>query len=177
MRGLAAIYGVGTNGSYLESGSALTKLTSFTGDKMVVNTEWGAFNDMDLLHPTEYDRKVDDESPHPGHYGFQKMMTSGWYYVGEIARLILLDFVAKGLLFNSVAAEILKKVRHFPALACTRSRLSICLLGPLRCQGDYLGDARLHRLSGTPFAALFEHLGYHTATGAGKEIPIAIEGE
>lgn len=197
---MSAIYGVGTNASYLESGSALTKLTSFTGDKMVVNTEWGAFNDTSLLHPTDYDRKVDDESPHPGHYGFQKMMT--WYYVGEIARFILLDFVSKGLLFNGVASETLKKVRHFPALMLYRiedvdllteglSAVKEIISETLDYSIESLTDSdaeitrrictivsgRSGRLAGAPFAALLDHLGYSSGSGSKEEIPIAVDGE
>ena len=45
---LGAIFGTGTNGAYLEDLSKLTKLKDealrSSGGKMIVNTEWGAFN-------------------------------------------------------------------------------------------------------------------------------------
>jgi hexokinase len=45
---LGAIFGTGTNGAYVEDLSKLTKLKDealkSSGGKMIVNTEWGAFN-------------------------------------------------------------------------------------------------------------------------------------
>ena len=47
---LGAIFGTGTNGAYVEEVSKITKLEhtqndiSDIGRKMIVNTEWGAFN-------------------------------------------------------------------------------------------------------------------------------------
>jgi len=45
---LGAIFGTGTNGAYLEDLSKMTKLKDEAlkskGGKMIVNTEWGAFN-------------------------------------------------------------------------------------------------------------------------------------
>ena len=42
---LGAIFGTGTNGAYVESIPSIQKLgTSVHIDKMIVNTEWGAFD-------------------------------------------------------------------------------------------------------------------------------------
>ena len=45
---LGAIFGTGTNGAYVEEVSKLTKLgtspAAAAGGEMIVNTEWGAFN-------------------------------------------------------------------------------------------------------------------------------------
>lgn len=46
---LGAIFGTGTNGAYVEGLSKITKLQSAAsaesaGGKMIVNTEWGAFD-------------------------------------------------------------------------------------------------------------------------------------
>lgn len=44
---LGAIFGTGTNGAYVEDISSITKLKKKDAknhDKMVINTEWGAFD-------------------------------------------------------------------------------------------------------------------------------------
>jgi hexokinase len=45
---LGAIFGTGTNGAYVEQVSKITKLsqnsTVAAGGEMIVNTEWGGFN-------------------------------------------------------------------------------------------------------------------------------------
>lgn len=45
---LGAIFGTGTNGAYVEDVAKITKLsqnpTVAAGGEMIVNTEWGAFN-------------------------------------------------------------------------------------------------------------------------------------
>lgn len=52
-----AIFGTGTNGAYLEDVTKITKLknspAAAKGGKMVVNTEWGAFNNSvsSFLYP------------------------------------------------------------------------------------------------------------------------------
>ena len=50
---LGAIFGTGTNGAYVEDLSKLTKLKDealkSSGGKMIVNTEWGAFNNSVCL--------------------------------------------------------------------------------------------------------------------------------
>jgi hexokinase len=43
---LGAIFGTGTNGAYVEDMSELTKLKKgkVNSSKMIINTEWGAFD-------------------------------------------------------------------------------------------------------------------------------------
>lgn len=51
---LGCIYGTGTNAAYLDDVSAFKKFPKETGEeggKMVVNTEWGAF-DNDVCYTT-----------------------------------------------------------------------------------------------------------------------------
>lgn len=51
---LGAIFGTGTNGAYVEDVSKITKLANSAaaahGGSMIVNTEWGAFNNSVCNH-------------------------------------------------------------------------------------------------------------------------------
>jgi len=103
---LGAIFGTGTNGAYLEDLSKLTKLKDKAlkskGGRMIVNTEWGAFNNSRTTLPTTpFDNKLDRESINPRFQAFEKFISG--MYLGEITRNILLalvDAAPKPLLFN-----------------------------------------------------------------------------
>ena len=85
---LGAIFGTGTNGAYVERMSRLTKLKKGekpTGDEMIVNSEWGSFdNEMKVLPDTVYDQALDTESVHPGIQMFEKRISG--MYLGEVLR-------------------------------------------------------------------------------------------
>lgn len=91
---LGAIFGTGTNGAYVEKLSAITKpmdgeFDKSTGD-MVVNTEWGSFdNGLKTLPNTPYDVQLDKESINPGMQMFEKRI--GGMFLGEILRLTLIS--------------------------------------------------------------------------------------
>lgn len=93
---IGAIFGTGTNGAYVESLDKITKLTSIEGaeyDKstgeMIVNTEWGSFdNPMTVLPRTIYDDELDVNSNNPGFQMFEKRVSG--MFLGEILRLVLL---------------------------------------------------------------------------------------
>ncbi|KAF2741132.1 glucokinase [Polyplosphaeria fusca] len=94
---LGAIFGTGTNGAYVEKLDKVTKLTSkadvgaydkSTGD-MIVNTEWGSFdNSLRTLPNTPYDIELDAKSVNPGIQMFEKRISG--MFLGEILRLALL---------------------------------------------------------------------------------------
>ncbi|KAF2404239.1 hypothetical protein EJ06DRAFT_526322 [Trichodelitschia bisporula] len=93
---LGAIFGTGTNGAYVEQLSRLTKLSAnkeadydaSTGD-MIVNTEWGSFdNALATLPTTRFDRELDTESVNPGMQLFEKRVSG--MFLGEILRRALL---------------------------------------------------------------------------------------
>lgn len=131
---LGAIFGTGTNGAYVEDLSKLTKLKDealkSAGGKMIVNTEWGAFNNSvcpssyvrssmilsnkhqrSTLPTTPFDNKLDRESINPRFQAFEKFISG--MYLGEITRNILLaliDAAPKPLLFNgSIGSGVLNK--------------------------------------------------------------------
>lgn len=93
---LGAIFGTGTNGAYVEKMHNITKLTrsgKFAEGEMVINTEWGAFDDELLVLPTTpYDLAVDAESVHPGIQMYEKRISG--MYLGEILRHTILALVS-----------------------------------------------------------------------------------
>ena len=69
---LGVIIATGTNASYMERTSKITKLKNMTEkyeyDDMVIDTEWGGFGDRgeaDYIL-TAYDKLIDSRSVHPG---------------------------------------------------------------------------------------------------------------
>jgi len=97
---VGVIIGTGTNACYVE---ALRKITKFKGKypeygTMIINTEWGNFN---RIKTTRYDRQLDRESGNPGAQILEKMVSG--MYIGEIARLIMKDFISKKALFTETA--------------------------------------------------------------------------
>ena len=112
---LGAIFGTGTNGAYLEQVANITKLkndpAAAAGGVMMVNTEWGAFdNAREVLPTTPFDSKVDRESINPRFQAYEKFLSG--MYLGEITRNVLLAFIdaaPKSILFNGKSTERLNK--------------------------------------------------------------------
>ncbi|KAG1469301.1 hypothetical protein G6F56_003329 [Rhizopus delemar] len=101
---LACTISTGTNAAYWEKTSKLHKIKTEAppnsdGD-MIVNTEWGSFGDHNLacLPRTFYDNRVNRQSMNPGVHVFEKMVSG--LYLGEIVRLILVDFLDRRLIFD-----------------------------------------------------------------------------
>ncbi|KAI5799397.1 hypothetical protein FPQ18DRAFT_253359 [Pyronema domesticum] len=111
---LGAIFGTGTNGAYVEKLSKITKMTKpdaqvgeydkSTGE-MVVNTEWGSFdNALKVLPDTIYDQQLDANSVNPGIQMFEKRISG--MFLGEILRNAILGLKKDaGLLNASTIAE------------------------------------------------------------------------
>jgi len=93
---LGAIFGTGTNGAYVEKLSKITKPMQGDYDKstgeMVVNTEWGSFdNNLRVLPTTPYDEILDRDSPNPGIQMFEKRISG--MFLGEILRIALVSIM------------------------------------------------------------------------------------
>ncbi len=97
---LGAIFGTGTNGAYVESLDKVTKLTASkdAGDydkstgEMIVNTEWGSFdNSLRYLPNTSYDVELDKNSVNPGIQMFEKRVSG--MFLGELLRLAIVKLV------------------------------------------------------------------------------------
>ncbi|KAJ3132616.1 hexokinase A [Geranomyces variabilis] len=96
---VGVILGTGTNAAYVERISAIPK---WTGDKkvaeMVINTEWGAYDEASILPITSYDNALDRASSNPRLQIFEKMISG--MYLGEIVRYVLIDLISTGELFR-----------------------------------------------------------------------------
>ncbi|RDA84583.1 hypothetical protein CP532_1102 [Ophiocordyceps camponoti-leonardi (nom. inval.)] len=93
---LGGIFGTGTNGAYIEKTSNIKKRIEGEYDKstgeMVVNTEWGSFdNQLNVLPTTPWDRTLDNQSVNPGFQMFEKRVSG--MFLGEIVRLAMLDMM------------------------------------------------------------------------------------
>ncbi|KAL1970350.1 hypothetical protein VTN77DRAFT_5510 [Rasamsonia byssochlamydoides] len=96
---IGAIFGTGTNGAYVEKLSKVTKMDPLKGasfdqstGQMVVNTEWGSFdNHLSVLPNTVYDQELDAESVNPGVQMFEKRVSG--MFLGEILRRAILALV------------------------------------------------------------------------------------
>ncbi|KAI9621101.1 hypothetical protein H4Q26_013298 [Puccinia striiformis f. sp. tritici PST-130] len=111
---VGAIFGTGTNAAYVERLSAVKKLdghqspTFDKADKMIINTEWGAFdNSRNVLPVTKYDNKLDRESINPRKQAFEKMVSG--MYLGELTRNVLIDMIDEGVLFEGHSSEKLNQ--------------------------------------------------------------------
>ncbi|KAM6495692.1 hypothetical protein JOM56_008398 [Amanita muscaria] len=112
---LGAIFGTGTNGAYIEEVSKIRKLQGTEAAEkdgyMVVNTEWGAFNNSrSHLPSTPFDKSLDRLSINPTFQAFEKFVSG--MYLGEIARNLLtalIDVTPRPLLFNGKSTPALDK--------------------------------------------------------------------
>lgn len=98
---IGAIFGTGTNGAYVERLSNIKKMKDIDEKQgganydqstgiMVVNTEWGSFdNALKVLPDTPYDQSLDKESNNPGIQMFEKRVSG--MFLGEILRRAILS--------------------------------------------------------------------------------------
>jgi hexokinase len=112
---LGAIFGTGTNGAYIEEVAKIRKLKGASatekGGHMVVNTEWGAFNNSrSHLPSTPFDKALDRLSINPSYQAFEKFVSG--MYLGEIVRNILtalIDAAPRPLLFDGKSTPAVNK--------------------------------------------------------------------
>ncbi|QLL31189.1 hypothetical protein HG536_0B00500 [Torulaspora globosa] len=105
---IGCIFGTGTNGCYMEEIQNITKLpeevkTALLREgktHMVINTEWGSFdNELKHLPTTKYDVEIDQKlSANPGFHLFEKRVSG--MFLGELLRNILVDLHSMGLILN-----------------------------------------------------------------------------
>lgn len=114
---IGAIFGTGTNGAYIDKTRTVKKFGDekiaqaekggeHAGKFMVVNTEWGAFdNGRTCLPISIFDNKLDRESINPRKQAFEKMVSG--MYLGEITRNMLLHLIDSSVLFSGYASKLL----------------------------------------------------------------------
>jgi hexokinase len=100
---LGAIFGTGTNGAYVEKLDKIKKLSTnkdvgqydkSTGE-MIVNTEWGSFdNPLHVLPVNDYDIELDKKSNNPGIQMFEKRISG--MFLGELFRLAITSLMFGG---------------------------------------------------------------------------------
>ncbi len=102
---IGSIFGTGTNGCYVEKIENIPKLDKSTlpagTTQMVINTEWGSFdNDLKFLPTTKYDEIIDPLTPNPKFHMFEKRISG--MFLGEILRQVLVDLYNQKLIFQNV---------------------------------------------------------------------------
>ncbi|KAJ3219021.1 glucokinase [Dinochytrium kinnereticum] len=106
---VGVILGTGTNAAYVEKLSNIPKLKDAPAgcDEMIINSEWGAFDNENIILPiTQYDVKLDRHSVNPSQQIFEKMISG--MYLGEIVRLVFLDLIKTGELFGGKGSPVLE---------------------------------------------------------------------
>ncbi|KAF0462447.1 actin-like ATPase domain-containing protein [Gigaspora margarita] len=109
---VSVILSTGTNASCICQTSSISK-HNFPHDSpeyMIVNTEWGIMG-MDFLPRIKYDKILDLQSNKPGFQPFEKMVSG--YYLGELVRLAMVDYVKNFGLFDGVLPNGLEKPYNF----------------------------------------------------------------
>ncbi|KAJ3112047.1 Glycine--tRNA ligase 1, mitochondrial [Phlyctochytrium bullatum] len=101
---VGVILGTGTNAAYVEQAENIVKLKEpVLTNEMVINTEWGAFDEEHIVLPrTKYDLKVDRGSLHPRLQTFEKLISG--LYLGEVVRYVLIDLIKTGEIFNGASS-------------------------------------------------------------------------
>lgn len=108
---IGCIFGTGTNGAYKEKLENIKKLDADTVsklkakgvDSMVINTEWGSFdNNLELLPVTKYDTAIDKISTNPGYHMFEKRVSG--LFLGEILRQVLVDLHGQGVILGDYSS-------------------------------------------------------------------------
>lgn len=96
---VGCIFGTGTNGAYYETADKI-KSTKTEGG-MVINTEWGSFdNTLKVLPVTPYDTIIDNETANKGYHLFEKRILG--MFLGELLRVTLMDLFNKGFIFQDL---------------------------------------------------------------------------
>ncbi|KAI7893673.1 uncharacterized protein EV154DRAFT_501145 [Mucor mucedo] len=116
---MACTISTGTNAAYWEKVENFERvnfeLPAKADGYTPINTEWGAFADSNLalLPRTFYDNRVNRQSVNPGVHVFEKMVSG--LYLGEIARIILVDFLDRRLIFDGQYTNELNTPYRFEA--------------------------------------------------------------
>jgi hexokinase len=103
------IFATGVNAAYPEKIRNIHKLGAeeikkYGGDnadaEMLINTEIDIYGNESYLPLTKYDRELDAHHSQPGFQPYEKMLSGA--YLGEITRIIAIDFIREGHLFGGV---------------------------------------------------------------------------
>lgn len=118
---VGVILGTGSNAAYVEKISSIPKWKGgpVESGEMVINIEWGAFDDERVILPfTKYDQIVDDESTNKGQQTFEKMISG--LYLGEIVRQVIVDLTKRRILFGGVSSPEMETPYKFETAYMSR---------------------------------------------------------
>ncbi|XP_049267869.1 hexokinase-2-like [Rhipicephalus sanguineus] len=115
---IGLIMGTGSNGCYLEKTEKVQKLEAEperlkdAPSEVIVNVEWGAFGDNGVVDfvKTELDRRVDDQSLHPGSFTFEKLVSGE--FLGDIVRQMLVELVSRRALLEGDDTALQRLTKH-----------------------------------------------------------------
>ncbi|ORX49039.1 hypothetical protein BCR36DRAFT_584147 [Piromyces finnis] len=118
---VGVILGTGTNAAYVEKVSAIPKWKGgpVESGEMIINCEWGAFDNERVVLPfNKYDQKMDDESNNKGEQTFEKMISG--LYLGEIVRQVIVDLVQRRVLFGGISSPEIETPYKFETAYMSR---------------------------------------------------------
>lgn len=163
---------------------------------MVINTEWGAFDNKRRCLPASiYDNKLDRESINPRKQAFEKMVSG--MYLGEITRNILLHLIDSRLLFDGNSSKVLNTHYGFDTAFVSRvegakddAEVRAAIQSMLGVESQYIqaGDIELvrwavgivaHRaayLAATAIAAIVLHTEPNRREQDKKAIDVGVDG-
>ncbi|WWC61083.1 uncharacterized protein I303_103661 [Kwoniella dejecticola CBS 10117] len=187
---IGAIFGTGTNGAYIDKTRTVQKLGEdkikqaeaggeHAGQFMVVNTEWGAFdNGRHCLPVSIFDNKLDRESINPRKQAFEKMVSG--MYLGEITRNILLHLIDSSVLFNGYSSKTINTHYGYDAAfvsavegAKSPEEVKKLIISQLGVKAEHIGEGdveivqwairvvaiRASKLAACAIAAVVQHTG------------------
>ncbi|RCH93209.1 glucokinase [Rhizopus azygosporus] len=115
---IGLIFATGINAAYPEKVPAITKLNPEIrrryppGTEMLINTEIDIFGTEAYLPLTKYDLALDCSHNQPKFQLYEKMLSGA--YMGELTRLIAMDFIQAGALFGGEVPEGFDRPWSFP---------------------------------------------------------------
>ena len=97
---ISLILGTGCNGAYLEAADKVLNWHSSRDEhvqEVIIDPEFGAFGDNGCIDfvKTDFDKELDANSLLPGGYTFEKYLAGK--FIGELARLVLVQLHKQGL--------------------------------------------------------------------------------
>lgn len=117
---IGLIFATGLNAAYPEKISAITKLDESIRNEypqdteMLINTEMDIFGNEDYLPLTKYDLELDGSHNQPKFQLYEKMLSGA--YLGELTRLVAMDFIKDGSLFEGHVPEGFGEAWSFPTM-------------------------------------------------------------
>ncbi|KAI8363889.1 hypothetical protein BD560DRAFT_403766 [Blakeslea trispora] len=117
---IGLIFATGVNAAYPEKVPNIVKLDKAIRDaypadtEMLINTEIDIFGTEAYLPLTKYDLALDLSHSQPKFQLYEKMLSGA--YLGELTRLIAMDFIETGALFGGKVPEGFDKAWRFPTM-------------------------------------------------------------